>query len=218
MASGYEPYIWAYFLEKFGGNEYGVAGLMGNLRHESGCYPNRLQGDNPYSNRSVEYTAKVDSGAISRYDFIYNGPGGNGYGLAQWTYKPRKRQYYDYWKQYGYPSIGDINLGCDFLWWELSTKGEYANVLETLKSAKTVKEASDIVLMEFEKPRNAASKKSARAASSQEYYDQFHGTTVDPSLPDQPGDDNTEYPTEPAKQLNLMMIILSSRRRRGRVV
>ena len=42
--SEYNDYIWSE-MYNFIGNEYGVAGLMGNLQAESGIIPYRLQGD-----------------------------------------------------------------------------------------------------------------------------------------------------------------------------
>lgn len=131
-------------------NEYGVAGLMGNLQAESGLYPDRVQGDIPYSSYSQEYTAKVDSGEISEYDFVHNGPGGGGYGLAQWTFYTRKQALYDMYKSGGYPSIGDVNLACAYLLHELKTS--YTDVYADLILASSVRYASDSVLHNFEKP------------------------------------------------------------------
>lgn len=177
MASGFEGYIWAYFKSRLG-NEFGTAGLMGNLKAESGLYPNRLQGDIPYSNRSVEYTAKVDSGAISEYDFVHNGPGGGGYGLAQWTYESRKQALYDMYKSGGYPSIGNITLACDYLWYELSHS--YKGVLQVLMGATSVREASDKVLHDFENPANQSEAvEVSRSHMGQTFYNTYHGTSGD---------------------------------------
>ena len=51
--------VWNYLMDKIG-NPYGVAGIMGNISHESGLIPNNL---NNSSNRSLglsdeEYTRK----------------------------------------------------------------------------------------------------------------------------------------------------------------
>lgn len=131
-------------------NEIGVAALMGNLQAESGLIPYRVQGDfsEGYVN-SITYTNGVDSGEISEYDFVNNGPGGGGYGLAQWTFSSRKQALYDMYKT-GYPSIGDVNLACDYLLYELKTS--YIDVYWTLVHAISIKQASDKVLHDFEKP------------------------------------------------------------------
>lgn len=146
-----KEYIWSFFVAKIG-NELGVAGLMGNLQEESGLHCDRLQGDIPYSNVSVEYTARVDRGEVSEEDFVHNGPNGGGYGLAQWTFYTRKQNLWNLWKSGGYSSIGSRELACDYLWWEL--QNSYPTVLAVLKSTTTIREASDVVLHDFENPRD----------------------------------------------------------------
>lgn len=173
MASGYEKTVWDYLKAKIG-NEYGTAGLMGNLQAESGLHPDRLQGDIPYSNVSVEYTTKVDNGTISEYDFVHNAPNGGGYGLAQWTYYTRKQALYNM-KQSKGCSIGDINLALDYLWQEISTN--YTGVLSVLVSATSVRQASDKVLFDFENPANQSeSVQIERASLGQSFYNTFTGT------------------------------------------
>lgn len=163
--------IWDYFLIKLG-NEYGVAGLMGNLAAESGLHPDRVQGDIPYSSYSQEYTAKVDSGAISESDFVNNGPGGGGYGLAQWTFYTRKQGLYDLWKSGGYSSIGSIELAMDYLWKELQES--YSGVVDTLRNATSIREASDKVLHDFERPADQSeSVEEKRENLAIKYYNMF---------------------------------------------
>lgn len=156
-------------------NEYGVAGLMGNLDAESGLYPNRLQGDIPFSQASIDYTAQVDSGAISEYNFVHNGPNGGGYGLAQWTYYTRKQSLYDM-KQAMNVSIGSMDLGIAYLEWELTNN--YSGVLSAIQNATTIRSASDAVLTGFENPADQSeSVKVARAQLGQAIYDTFAGST-----------------------------------------
>lgn len=147
--SEYNDYIWSE-LYNFIGNEYGVAGLMGNLQAESGIIPYRLQGDfssNYY--KSINYTNNVDSGAISRSEFISDQ---KGYGLAQWTYFTRKDALYDMYINGSYSSIGDVRLAVDYLIYELSN--DYSYIMPTLRNATSIREASDIVLHEFENPQH----------------------------------------------------------------
>ena len=199
MASGYEQKIWNFLLSKIG-NEYGVAGLMGNLQQESGLYPNRVQGDIPYSSYSVEYTRQVDNGTISEYDFVNNGPNGGGYGLAQWTYPPRKQALYDMY-QTGYSSIGSIDLALEYLWYELQTS--YKGVLNVLKSATSVRVASDSVLHDFENPKDQSETvEEYRASLGEAFYNQFSGGgTVDPDPEPEPDPDPEPEPDpiEPTK-------------------
>lgn len=175
MASGYEATIWNYFVPKIG-NEYGVAALMGNLEAESMLYPDIVQGDIPYSEYSKQYTANVDNGVISEYDFVHNGPNGGGYGLAQWTYSTRKQALYNMYKSGNYTSIGSINLALDYLWYELQYN--FPSVLSTLKSATSVREASDCVLHDFENPAvQDVNVEEYRESLSMSHYNTFTGTT-----------------------------------------
>lgn len=172
--------IWDFLVQKLG-NEYGAAGLMGNLEAESGLYPDRVQGDIPYSMYSVNYTAKVDSGEISESEFVHDGPNGGGYGLCQWTFYTRKQALYDMYTAGEYPSIGHITLALDYLWYEL--KHSFTDVLRVLKSATSVKEASDVVLHDFENPANqSADVEAERAALGEAWYTLYTGKT--PITPD----------------------------------
>lgn len=159
--------IWD-FLKKEGFSDFGVAGLMGNLDAESALRPNNLQ--DTYSKKfklsDAEYTAKVDNGTYT--DFVHDEAG---YGLAQWTYQSRKQNLLDYAKSQR-KSIGDLTMQLEFLVKELKTS--YTNsVYNILKNATSVQQASDVVLMNFERPANAASKKKERANMGQVYYNKY---------------------------------------------
>ncbi|MBP3673480.1 MAG: hypothetical protein J6J18_06595 [Oscillospiraceae bacterium] len=153
------------------GNPYGAAGAMGNMYHESGLAADRLQGDIPYSSYSKTYTAKVDQGEISREDFIYHGPNGGGYGLAQWTWWSYKRDLYDLAQSRG-TSIGDLETNLELLRQKLN--GEKRGVLTALQNATSVREASDIFLHQFERPADQSeAAEERRANTSQTFYSQY---------------------------------------------
>lgn len=82
-----ELQIWNFFKRK-GLNDFGVAGLMGNLYAESGLSSTNLQ--NSYEKKlemtDDQYTTSVDNG-----DYTNFANDGAGYGLAQWTYWSRKQ-------------------------------------------------------------------------------------------------------------------------------
>ena len=174
-----EERIWNYLIKKLG-NAYGVAGLMGNLYAESALKSNNLENlceqrlkENGKSYCTDEkYTAAVDSGQIGRAEFLNPLPGKQyGYGLAQWTSPGRKGGLYDLVKERKV-SISDEQAQLDFLISEL--KNSYPTVLKTLKSAGSVKEASDIVLTKFEMPADCGtSVKNLRASYGQKYYDKY---------------------------------------------
>ena len=163
--------MWDYFLHKLEGNEYGVAGLMGNLEAESNLRSNNLQNSFEKSDKlnmdDNEYTAAVDNGIYA--NFIHDGAG---YGLAQWTHWSRKEWLYNY-SQESKKSIGDYEMQMEFLWKELSR--DFKKVVNTLKTATSVREASDSVLLNFERPANQTEENQiARAKRGQKYYDMFH--------------------------------------------
>lgn len=205
-----KQYIWNYFTGKIG-NEYGVAGLMGNLQAESGLHCDRVQGDIPYSSYSQEYTAQVDSGAISENDFVHNGPGGGGYGLAQWTYYSRKQALYNMYKSGGYASIGSVELACEYLWWEL--QNSYPSVLRTLQSASSIREASDVVLHDFENPADQSeSVEVLRESLGQAIYNELTGTGGGGDTPTPPTPEPPTPTITKRKNLTLLMMYMVTRR------
>ena len=162
-----EKRIWD-FLKAEGFTDYGVAGLMGNLDAESGLRSNNLQ--DTYSREfglsDIQYTQKVDNGTYT--NFIQDEAG---YGLAQWTYWSRKQKLLNYAKSKN-KSIGDLEMQLEFLCKEL--RENYTNsVYNILKNAASIQEASDAVLMKFEAPLNAASKKLERANMGKVYYNRY---------------------------------------------
>ena len=137
----------------------GACGLMGNLQAESGMIPNRvevlclkrLKEIGKYYTDAT-YTAFVDDGTISREEFLHPLPGKQyGYGLAQWTSPGRKGALYDYCKREKI-SIGDLTAQLEFLIAEL--KSGYPAVWETLTTTTLVRQASNMVLYNFEQPAN----------------------------------------------------------------
>lgn len=165
--------IWG-FLKGKGLNDFAIAGLMGNLYAESALNPRNLQ--NSYEKKlnmsDAEYTAAVDAGTYD--NFIRDSAG---YGLAQWTYWSRKQALYEFIKQKGV-SIGDLQGQLDFLYKELCG---YTAVMNALKTAESVKAASDAVLTGYEKPADMGdSVKAKRAEYGQRYFDKYAsgGTTT----------------------------------------
>lgn len=70
-------------------------------------------------------------------------------------------------------SIGDLDMQLDFLWQELNIS--YGAVVMVLKSATSVREASNVVLLQFEKPKKKddIDVQNKRAEYSQLYYERF---------------------------------------------
>lgn len=166
MASN-EEIIWQY-LRKQGLSAAGAAGLMGNLYAESGLNPQNLQ--NTYEKKlgytDATYTAAVDNGKYT--NFVKDSAG---YGLAQWTYWSRKQNLLNYAQKLG-KSIGDLEMQLGFLMSELASG--YKSLLNTLKTTTSVKEASNGVLLQFERPANQGTEvQTKRANYGQVYYDKY---------------------------------------------
>lgn len=160
--------IWNFCIAK-GMTPHGAAGLLGNIDAESALISINLQ-DSCQSRLGCNdetYVALVDSGVYTKEQFVYDQAG---FGICQWTYWTRKKSLYEYAKSIG-RSIGDLEMQLEFLFIELQKN--FPKVLNVLKNATTVKEASDIVLMDFECPQNAESHKLKRASFGQKYYTQF---------------------------------------------
>lgn len=176
-----EQLIWNYF-KSYGLNDFGTAGLMGNLYAESGLMPNNLQntGNKNFNLTDDDYVKIIDTDDKS-YSCVYKGKkyygreaviyDGQGFGIAQWTFWSRKRDFLLFVLSKG-KSAGDLNVQLDFLMKELSEG--YVGVLNTLCNAISVLEASNEVLFRFERPANQdESVQAKRCAFGQKYYDEF---------------------------------------------
>ena len=162
-----EEKIWTY-LKAQGCTEAGAAGLMGNLFAESGLKSNNLQ--NNYEKKlgytDNAYTRAVDSGTY--INFVRDSAG---YGLAQWTHWSRKEALLNFAKS-NKMSIGDLDMQLAFLIKEL--KSSFKTVWNTLIATNSVREASDIVLLKFERPADQSeAAKERRYQYGMKYYNQF---------------------------------------------
>lgn len=169
MASN-EQRIWNYLKSK-GLNDFGVAGLMGNLYAESALNPKNLQQtfEKKLGYTDATYTESVDNGTYT--NFVKDSAG---YGLAQWTYWSRKQNLLNFAQAAG-KSIGDLDMQLDFLWKELNDG--YRGVLDLLRNATSVLEASNEILLKFERPANqSVSVQEKRASYGQVYYDKYAST------------------------------------------
>ena len=158
--------IWNFLIKNYE-NPFGVAGLMGNLYAESRLNPQNLQ--NTYEKKlgmsDIEYTNAVDAGTYSNF-----AKDSAGYGLAQWTYSARKLNLLNYTKNKKV-SVGDLDAQLEFLVKEMAG---YTAVVKAIKEAKSVKEASDVILTKYERPVDQSDNaKNKRASYGQKYYDQF---------------------------------------------
>ncbi len=164
-----EQALYTFFKGK-GLNDNGIFGLFGNLYAESGMNPKNLQnsGEKRLGFTDDAYTAAVDNGTYG--NFVKDSAG---YGLAQWTYYTRKQGLLDYARSQG-ASIGDLQAQAEFLYKELSTG--YKSVLSVLMTACSIREASDAVLLHFERPADQSDSVQKKRASYGEEYAALYKT------------------------------------------
>lgn len=148
-----------------------AAALMGNWEAESGLRANNLQ--NSYEKKlgmnDQQYSDRVSNGSYTKDQFVKDSAG---YGLAQWTYHTRKKAMYEFVVEQRKKRIDDLTEQVNFALCELKTN--YKALVQKLNSCKTVKEASDLVLTQYEKPADQSETvKQKRASLSQTYYNTF---------------------------------------------
>lgn len=159
--------IWNYCKSK-GMNDYGCAGVLSSLDCESALNPMNLEDGYERTSGFTDesYTAAVNSGSYTK--FVTDG---FGYGLAQWTYWSRKQGLLAYAKGCGV-SISDMEMQLNYLYKELIES--FSSVLNTLKTASSVLEASNAMLLKYECPLDTSvSVQNLRASYAQRYYNQF---------------------------------------------
>ena len=160
--------IWNALL-KATSNPFAAAGIMGNLEAESGLNPINLNGagNSALGMTDDEYTEAVDSGTYTADQFINDG---RAYGLAQWCYSTRKAMLLNYAIGKG-TSIGNLETQLSFLIEEMQS---YKDLWNTLINTTSVKEASDAVLLQYEKPANQGdSVRQKRAEYGTKYFDRY---------------------------------------------
>ena len=160
-----EKTIWEFLIGKTG-NPYGTAAIMGNLMAESSLNPLCATGLKKAGYNSVDqYVKDSDDG---KHDFANDGVA---FGLAQWCYHTRKELLLDFAKRYK-KSVGSLDIQLVYLVWEMQNK--YKTAWNAVVNAADIRNASDVVMLKYEKPANTGdAAKQKRAAYGQKFYDQF---------------------------------------------
>lgn len=172
--------IWIWFQNVTQLPDAAIAGIMGNLQAESNCEAMRKQGDfSADRHTSLTYTEQADSGSIPANKWSTDSIG---YGLAQWTYYTRKMELLNFAKATG-ESVGNLELQLRFLVSEMQQ--DYSSMWARLMSCTDIAEASNMVLVEYERP--AILNKAERISYSKEIYEAYHNMPLyakDPLLDD----------------------------------
>lgn len=180
-----EKIVWN-FLKQEGLTDAGAAGLMGNLKAESGVesviYEDIYKPQLGFTNR--EYVDKVNDGTYTNFvdDRV-------GFGLAQWTYYTRKQALLNACKA----DIGDLYCQLSYLMYEFKT--DYSDILSLLKTSNDVYACAIKVMVDFENPEDQSEgRKNFRYQLSKNYYDEFTGGT--------PSDSGNTYTVMPGDTLS----------------
>ena len=163
-----EKVIWDFLMGKTK-NAFGTAAIMGNLMAESSLNPRCATGlkKTGYSNVS-QYILASDDGA---HEFSNDGVA---FGLVQWCFHTRKEGLLEYAKSTG-RSVGHLKMQLEYLVKEMSER--YKTAWSAACNAKTIRQASDVIMLQYEKPATtteAAKKK--RADYGQKILDMFTET------------------------------------------
>ena len=193
--------IWAILVGDLG--EIATAGIMGNLIVESAYTLRGFQKQGDYSQSrtaSKTYTENVSNGTISRDTFIHDSIG---YGLAQWTFYTLKDDLYNYWSEAStVSSIGNTAMQAKFLLWHL--KNKYQGVYNNLLKAEGVRDATNIFLDEYERPRDPEATRDERYNMAVEAYNYCQGVTPDPDPPYPPDPDPKPPTPQKRKPMNFI--------------
>lgn len=140
--------VWYYLTNNMGFTKEAAAGVMGNMKHESGIRANNLQDSyNKSLGYSDEgYTSAVDSGQYSESRFVSDSAG---YGLVQFTSKENKRNLYNKKKELN-TSIADVSMQLSALNDYLSA--HHSRLLNTLRSTTDITTAVKDFMNDYERP------------------------------------------------------------------
>ena len=140
-------HIWDKF-KRAGFSDVMAAAIMGNLYDESHFFSNNLQNsfEKKFKKTDEQYTNEVNSKVYPEDKFSRDGAG---YGLAQWTYWTRKQGLYEFTIKNGF-KIDDLDRQIEYIIEEITKK--YSGLYDKLKASRTVKEASYLILTQYEKP------------------------------------------------------------------
>ena len=161
-----ENTVWQH-LRNAGLTKAGAAGLMGNLKAESGI--RSVIYENAYKKKvglsDQEYVNQVNNGKYSESKFVHDAVG---FGLAQWTYHTRKQALYNKCKG----KIGNLKCQLEYLVSELKTY--FSGINKLLRSSSDVRTCAVRVLKEFENPADKSQRvQDYRTSLAMQYYNGY---------------------------------------------
>lgn len=162
-------YIYARLVQA-GMTREGAAAVLGNVQHESAFKPDNVEDRSGINDQ--EYVRRVNSGAMSKQQFMSDT---FGFGLAQWTYPPRKGWMWDWFKERG-KSIDDLEEQVSFLIWEM--KEHYSGCWNQCCRSEDLNANVRKLLWEWENPANKEAQMGVRYTAALQWYSKFSGLDV----------------------------------------
>ncbi len=138
---------WTFLRVGMGLTKKQAAGVCGNILAESVFSADNAQDEVTIKKKKVYYP-----GVHNSKDYEYKTNDGVGYGLIQWTYRPRKQGLEDMAKNMNL-SVSNLNVQFAYFRKEMTTEPDYKGTWQKICNAETAKEASDIFLTDIENPR-----------------------------------------------------------------
>lgn len=170
------------------GNDAGVSAIMGNIWIESAStFDGRIvqgQGESTLDSYCQNYVDDVNDGTISENDFVYNGPGGGGFGLCQWTWNARKQGLYDFCFNGGYNDIGNTSMQA--AWIDTEMRSGYQSTYSVVTSAteSSLYNATVYVMANYEQPADQSqTAKNDRYSAAVAIYNALSGLPPIPPGP-----------------------------------
>ena len=162
-------YLYAKLVQA-GMTKAGACAVLGNVQHESAFKPENVEDRSGISD--AEYVRQVDSGMRNRQQFMGDT---FGFGLAQWTYPPRKGWMWDWFKERG-KSIADLETQVEFLIWEMKT--HYSSCWNQCTTSDDLYACTKKLLWEWENPYDKEGQMGVRYSAAQQWYSKLSGLDV----------------------------------------
>ena len=141
--------IFDYLHKGIGLSTIATAGIMGNMKAESGLMPDRVQGD----------------GIITAPEITIDGK--TGYGLCQWTFETRQQGLYDFAQAKG-TSTSDMKTQCDYMMQEIEQN--HAGLIQRMDETGSAGAAAIQFHDEFEGSADDPEMKQRRATYAEEIF------------------------------------------------
>lgn len=167
-----EKLAWDFFRTKMNLSENATAGILGNLLRENGgdMNPEKLSGV------GIAPFMPVEADGVTPISSVY---GKKGYGLAQWTVESRQLAFVSYSLGNGPAPFdkprrnGDMQYQLDYIKYELES-GYFNKALEVItKPDVTLKDAAEIINLEYEAPRSVNEPKRINFDTDEEYEEAY---------------------------------------------